>query len=42
VAGKLDSPGDEDTDLWLGSWILPETRTLTCERGAGFSPRGGH
>jgi hypothetical protein len=42
VAGKLDSPRDEDTDLWQGSWILPETRTLTCGREAGFPQLRGH
>ncbi len=30
MAEELDSPGDEDTDLFQGSWISPETRTLTC------------
>jgi hypothetical protein len=42
VAGELESSGDEDNDLWLVSWILPETRTLTCGWEAGFSRRRGH
>ncbi len=33
MAGELDSPRDEDTDLLQGSWISPETRTLTCVAG---------